>query len=134
MKMLCLLLLAALLVACVPPGLPGPAPTAQPGYLEGKVTIGPLSPVQKAGETPPPPPPEVCTARSIDVSAADGKTLVANVKVSAECTYRVALAPGSYVVNIARTGIDRGTGLPKTVTIAGGQTVQLDVDIDTGIR
>ncbi len=126
MRMLCLVLLGALLVAC--------APTPAPGQLEGHVTIGPLTPVEKAGETPAPIPPEVCTARAVEVFKADAKALAAHVQVGPDCTYRVTLAPGSYVVDIAHTGIDRARDLPRKVTIASGQTVQLDVDIDTGIR
>ncbi len=110
------------------------APSAHMGALTGHVTIGPLRPVERVGETPPPVPPEVYAARSISILAADGRTLVTNVKINSDGTYTVNLPPGVYVVNIARSGIDRAKNLPKTITIESGKTVQLDIDIDTGIR
>ncbi len=110
------------------------APVSSTGTLTGHVTIGPLSPVQRVGVTPPPIPPEVYAARTIQIFAADGATLVTNVKINPEGTYTVTLPSGNYVVNIARSGIDRARGLPKTITIANGKIVQLDIDIDTGIR
>lgn len=122
--------LGLLLAAC--------ASTATPevpvGYLEGRVTIGPLQPVEQVGVPTPTVPPEVYAARSIDIFQADGTTLVTNVKINSDGTYHVALAPGTYVVDIAPTGIDRSKDLPKTIVIESGQTVRLDIDIDTGIR
>ncbi len=60
-----------------------------------------------------------------------GKTAVANARIQPDGTYRVALPPGTYVVNIARTGVDRARGFPRTVTVATGQTARLDIDVDT---
>ena len=113
---------------------PSPTPIPQVGALEGRVSIGPLTPVERVGVPTPTPPPEVYAARSINIFQANGKTLVANVKINPDGTYRVELKPGTYVVNIARTGLDRGTDLPRTITIVDGQTTHLDIDIDTGIR
>jgi len=114
------------------------ASTATPevpvGYLEGRVTIGPLQPVERVGVPTPTVPPEVYAARSIDIFQSDGTTLVTNVKINPDGTYRVELEPGTYLVNIARTGIDRAGGLPKTIVIESNRTVRLDIEIDTGIR
>jgi hypothetical protein len=104
------------------------------GYLSGHVTIGPLQPVQRAGVPPASPAPEVYAARSIDIFQADGATLVANLKINSDGTYHIALSPGDYIVALARSGIDRARGLPKTITIESGKPVQLDIDVDTGIR
>lgn len=114
---------------------PTPARSANSGTLTGRVTIGPLRPgPARVGETPQPIPPEVYAARTIQLFAADGKTLVTNVKINPDGTYSVDLPTGNYVVNLARTGIDRAQGLPKNITIEAGKTIQLDIDIDTGIR
>jgi hypothetical protein len=51
-----------------------------------------------------------------------------------DCSYRVALPPGSYRVERDRRGMDFSKDLPRTVTITAGQTTRLDVSIDTGIR
>ncbi len=104
-----------------------------PGFLEGHVNIGPLLPVQRVGDTPTVPP-EAYAARQIIVYQADGKTVVTKLTPGKDGNYRVELAPGTYVVGMARVGIDRARGLPATVTITSGQTTRLDIDIDTGIR
>jgi len=104
------------------------------GYLEGNVTIGPLRPADRIGEPPLAPPPAAYAMRSINIFREDGATLVANVRIKLDGTYRVALAPGSYVVDIARTGMDRARSLPKTIVITTGQIVRLNIHIDTGMR
>jgi hypothetical protein len=116
-----------------PTSLATPTFNAIVGYLTGHVTIGPLQPVQRAGPSATPAP-EVFSARSINIFQPDGTTLVVNVRIDSDGTFRVALPPGVYVVTLAKSGLDRARGLPKTVTIEGGKTVTLDVDIDTGIR
>ncbi len=120
--------------ASAPIASPTSAPAQSSGTLTGRVTIGPLRPVERIGEPSPTPPPEVFTSRSINVFAADGSTLVTIAKINPDGMYTVKLPPGVYVVNIARTGMDRARNLPKTITIASDATVQLDIDIDTGIR
>jgi hypothetical protein len=106
------------------------------GYLEGKVIIGPLRPVQRAEEPASRVPPEVYAAYPIKIFKPNGQTWVADVKVGPGGAYRVALAPDTYVVALAGANIriSRGGDLPKTITIASGQTVRLDIDIDTGMR
>ncbi len=125
-----------LLAGCAVPGA-APQPTSAPGELAGNVNIGPLTPVERVGVPTPTPPPEVFTSRGIQVFQADGKTPVTSVMFSPDGTYRVALAPGKYVVALLKPGIG-GMGmarsLPAEVTIVSGQTTRLDIDIDTGIR
>ena len=102
------------------------------GTLTGTVSIGPLCPV------------EPCTvsrdqllaayaARPISISTAGG-TPVASVTADPATGYSVALRPGTYVVDAARQGIGGSRDLPKTVTIRSGETVWLNISIDTGIR
>lgn len=111
-------------------------PPTPVGYLEGKVTIGPLRPAQRVDDPVRPVPPEVYAAYPVKIFKSDGATWVADVNVQADGTYRIALAPGTYVVALARMGIRSGRGrdLPKTITIASDQTVRLDINIDTGMR
>jgi hypothetical protein len=103
------------------------------GVLEGQVTIGPLQPVEKPGETPTVPP-EVYAARKIMVYNQSHTMLVKQVDLSDTGYYRVELQPGIYVVDINHIGIDRSSDVPKQIEIKPGQTVRLDIDIDTGIR
>lgn len=137
------MVLALMLVspyACgVPAGPSVPAPTSSSagvvGYLEGRASIGPLTPVEKVGVPPPTPSPAACAARGLTVREATGDTEVAKFNLQSDCTYRVALRPGSYVVNLARTqGIGGSKDLPQIVAIESGKTVRLDISIDTGIR
>jgi len=90
--------------------------------------------VMREGQPTPTPAPEVYAAREIVVYARNGKTEVARAQIDARGNYQVALPVGTYVVDINRIGIDRGTDLPKEIEIASGQVTRLDIDIDTGIR
>ena len=102
------------------------------GTLTGNVTIGPLCPV------------EPCTlsqdrliaayaARPITISAPSG-SVVATVTADPETGYSVDLMPGSYLVDVPHQGIGGTRELPETVTIRSGETVRLNISIDTGIR
>ena len=105
----------------------------EPGILEGVVTIGPIMPVERPGvkyEIPC----EVYEARKVMVYDKNHKKLVQQVDIDCNGYYRVELEPGIYVIDINRIGIDHGSEVPMKVGIKPGQTIQLDIDIDTGIR
>ena len=104
------------------------------GTLEGHVSIGPLVPVLREGEPEPTPAPEVYAGRQIVVFSSGGRKEITRVEIDGQGNYRVALPAGSYLVDINHAGIDSAAGLPAEVEIMAGQTTQLDVDIDTGIR
>lgn len=108
----------------------GPAET---GILQGVVTIGPLVPVVGPGVEEPTPGPEVFAGRKVVIFDARGRELQ-QVEISGDGMYQVALAVGSYQVDINHLGIDHAAGLPATVEIRAGQITILDIDIDTGIR
>jgi hypothetical protein len=105
---------------------------SETGMLTGNVSIGPLCPV------------EPCTlshdrliaayaARPITVSTPAG-SVVSTVTADPETGYAVTLKPGTYRVDIPHQGIGGSGDLPATVTIRSGETVRLDISIDTGIR
>jgi hypothetical protein len=102
------------------------------GTLSGKVTIGPLCPVEPCTVTP-----ErlasAYAARTIVVSVPGGDVIAETVP-DPQNGYSVALKPGTYRVDIRHTGIDRSPDLPETVIIRADETVRLDISIDTGIR
>ncbi len=122
------------LVACQFTGGGPLPPLVAPGTLQGHINIGPLLPVQRVGQETPTVPPEAYAARQVIVYQADGKTVVIKVTPDKDGNYRVELAPGTFIVGMARVGIDRARDLPATVTISSGKTTRLDIDIDTGIR
>jgi hypothetical protein len=107
--------------------------TQEPGTLEGYVTIGPIWPVERPGEQKPIPP-EVYEARKVMVYDKSGKRLVEEVSLTSQGYYIVQLKPGTYRVDINRIGIDSSSDVPKQIVIETGQTVVLNIDIDTGIR
>ncbi len=102
------------------------------GLLEGKVTIGPISPVEREGE-PASTPPEVYEARKIIVKDnISQKTLVVDIDSNGD--YKVTLKPGTYTVDINYVGIDHSDDVPSQIVIESGKTTYLNIDIDTGIR
>jgi hypothetical protein len=120
-----LVVMMALNSGCIQPG-------SGTGTLTGNVTIGPLCPV------------EPCTvshdrlvaayeARPITISTTGG-SVVSTVIADPDTGYRIVLRPGTYVVEIPHQGIGGSRNLPSTVTIRSGETVRLDISVDTGIR
>lgn len=103
------------------------------GRLQGQVTIGPISPVERPGEKPPIPP-EVYQARKVMVYDEEGNDLIEQVDLGPEGYYRVELRPGTYLVDINNIGIDSSRQVPEVIEIEEGKTVVLNIDIDTGIR
>ena len=107
--------------------------TQEPGVLKGKVTIGPLVPVERPGveyEIPC----EVYEARKVMVYDKNHKKLVKQVDIDCNGRYQVELEPGFYVIDINRIGIDHSSEVPTKVEIKPSEAIQLDIDIDTGIR
>jgi hypothetical protein len=113
---------------CIAPAIPGGT-----GQIEGVATIGPLCPVepchisdeQRAG---------AYAARHLVITAEGLSSQEYTVPFSPDGHYTVALPEGYYRVDIAKNGIDRSPDLPKTVAIKQGETVTLNLSIDTGIR
>ncbi len=107
-------------------------PGAGTGTLTGNVTIGPLCP---AGPCPLPHDRLVAAyaARPITISTPGGP-VIASVIADPETGYTVALKPGKYIIDISHQGIGGSRELPETVTIRRGETVRLNITIDTGIR
>jgi hypothetical protein len=140
MKKIVLITLMFALTACAAqPTLAQPTPIGVPpvGFVEGKVSIGPLAPgPQRIDVTPEPIPPEVYAAYVIHIYRSDGTTKVMDVKIDSDGTYRVGLQAGSYTIGAARSdgGGMLSKGLPQPIEIQSGQTAHLDIDIDTGMR
>jgi hypothetical protein len=103
-----------------------------PGTLTGTVTIGPLCPVEPCTVTPDRLAASYA-ARTIVISMPGG-AVIAEAVPDPYTGYSFVLKPGTYVVDIRHQGIDRSQELPKTFTIHAGETIRLDVSIDTGLR
>ena len=107
--------------------------TDELGRLEGKVTISPIVPVERPGETYEIPC-EVYEERKVMVYDWHNDTLIRQVDIGCNGHYSVELEAGEYVVDINRIGIDSSSEVPTKVEIAPGEIFNLDIDIDTGIR
>ena len=108
----------------------------EPGFLEGKITIGPICPV----ETDPPvadclPTLETYKAYQVSVWTADLKRKITLLEPSLDGLFTTELQPGNYVVifDNSLSGIG-GSNLPVEVIINPGDITILNIDIDTGIR
>ena len=119
-------------------GLAACTDTTEKGLLQGKVNIGPISPVEQPGADTSIPC-DAYDARKIMIYDKSGRNLIQQVDI--ECnteenyaSYRIELKPGKYTVDINHLGIDFSKDLPEQVEIKAGITTRLDIDIDTGIR
>jgi len=106
---------------------------SETGILQGRVTIGPISPVERPGETPTIPC-EVYEARRIMVYDEKGNKLIQQIDIDCNGRYITELKTGIYTIDINRIGIDHSSDVPQKVEIKSSVTVGLDIDIDTGIR
>jgi hypothetical protein len=106
---------------------------SETGTLQGNVTIGPICPVERPGE-PCPVPCETYQARKVMIYDESGTKLVKQVDIDCMGHYRVELQAAEYTVDINRVGIDRSGDIPKKVDIRPGHTIDVNIDIDTGIR
>ena len=119
------------------------AASCQPGgdesvLLQGAVIIGPISPLEIPGISQPVPP-KVFSSRYLIIYDESGERIVRQVYFtqigrSAMGYYTAQIAPGTYVIDINRSGMDTAEGLPVTIDVIVDETVTIDVNIDTGIR
>jgi len=101
------------------------------GALSGRVTLGPVSPVQRPGG-----PPAMIPAPEVKLLIyGPARQEVAAVVTDADGKFRVDLPPGNYQVEMApRKGKEFTKDLPKMVTITPGQKMVLNIRLDTGMR
>ncbi len=121
----------AQLAMCLKNASADPTSRIAGGYLVGEVNIGPNCPVERADE-PCKVNPEVYTSREVVVYMSDQVTVKERVYLNSEGTYKMAIGPGSYFVQIVPAGI--GPGEKKPVTVKSFETTTVNFDIDTGIR
>lgn len=107
-----------------------------PGFLEGKISIGPICPVEKI----PPDPDCLPTAETyksypVSVWTANGEKKILQLSPSLDGMFKCELTAGTYLVIVEKMGSSIGSvNLPAEITINSDQTTTLNIDIDTGIR
>jgi hypothetical protein len=107
----------------------GAGPT---GTISGDVVAGPISPVERVG-TPTATVP--VTNRAVVIKAKDGAE-AARTTTDAQGHFSVSVTPGDYDVQVAivpgTVGMRQQT--PGDVHVIAGQTTQITIQLDTGIR
>ena len=107
--------------------------SATMGVVQGKVSVGPICPVEREG-APCEIPPEVYTSRTLVILSEGGKREVSSAPLHPDGTYKFVLAPGSYVLDMKRQGIDSAFELPHAFKLSRGEMFEFNLSIDTGIR
>lgn len=126
-RLLCVVLLVGLLLACGP----DEQPVVTNSGIEGRVSIGPVCPASQQG-TPCPDDPYQATLIVRDASSGNE---VASVRSASDGTFRVELEPGEYVVEPQPTNpVVPPYAEPQTVTVKPEQFTKLDILYDSGVR
>ena len=105
-------------------------PEVETGILKGKVTIGPLCPVEPCSVTVPNP----YISRKIILQKQTGE-FFPQIILQEDGSFEAEIGVGIYILSLSDCiflGCNRS--LPKTVTIEAGKTAEVEIDIDTGIR
>jgi len=110
--------------------------TQDAGFLQGKVSIGPICPVEKYPPDPGClPTAETYKAYPVGVWTANGEIKVAQINPALDGLYKTPLEPGNYLVILETSrGKFGNSNLPAEVTIFSQENTTLDINVDTGIR
>jgi len=108
--------------------------TAKPGFLEGHLKIISLKEVELAGGSPPKFTAENYAEYPLIVLTKDRQKEVARIAPDRDGNYRVSLPPADYILDVAGRGQRRLRAEPQPFTVVSGQTLRVDMDVDTGIR
>lgn len=106
------------------------------GLLEGRVSIGPICP----SATIPPaqeclPTAETYKAYPVTVWTSDGRWKIGQLAPDLDGMYSLELLPGQYLLVLEKSkSTIGGSNLPLKVTVVEGQSSNINIDIDTGIR
>jgi len=104
------------------------------GFLEGHLKIILSREVELADGTPAPVTAENYAEYPLIVLSQDRKTEVTRVTADRNGNYRVELPPGDYVLDVQRRPRGRVRATPQPFTVVSGQTIRVDMSVDTGIR
>jgi hypothetical protein len=110
--------------------------TGGSGTLTGKITIGPLCPVERIPPDPAcQPTAETYKAYQVSIWSSDMKVKIRDITPSLDGSYTIGLPTGTWMVALDRqlAGVG-GSNLPVSITVKEGSDTQLDISIDTGIR
>jgi hypothetical protein len=102
---------------------------AERGTISGKVTIGPLCPVEPC----PNPDPEIYTSRQLILQSPYWNHIY--IQLGADGSFRASVSAGTYTVGLTDcTFLGCERSLPITVAVSPNGLTTIDIHIDTGIR
>ena len=107
------------------------------GVLKGKISIGPLCPVERIPPDPAClPTMETYKAWATAVWTANKKSKLATLNPKLDGTYQIVLPSGNYSIDfdVAHTNTIGSNNLPTIISIANMDTTIFNINIDTGIR
>lgn len=107
---------------------------AEPGVLEGHLTITSLKAVQPDEATPSKGTSADYGSYPLLILSKDGKKNIREMTADKDGNYRVSLPPGDYVLDAKGRAPKGIRAKPKPFTIVAQQTVRVDFDLDTGVR
>jgi len=110
--------------------------TQETGFLEGKISIGPICPVER--DPPDPgclPTAETYKAYPVSVWTSNGRRKIAQINPALDGSFITELTPGNYLVILENEQNKIGSStLPVGISIISKETTSLNINIDTGIR
>ncbi len=109
-------------------------PPGPQGIVEGNLHIYSPKTVELADGSAPTVTAETYAEYPLVVLSQDGKKVITTVTADGKGQYRLALPPGSYVLDVQDRMRKHVRAKPQPFTVTADQTVHLDLDMDTGIR
>ena len=104
------------------------------GILQGNLKVISPQTVQSADGSLPTVTPQTYIDYPLVVLSSDGNRQIAVVNADAKGNYRVELPPGAYLLDIENRVRTHVRAKPTPFTVLAGQTVHVDMEMDTGIR
>ena len=106
------------------------------GFLEGKITIGPICPVERIPPDPGClPTAETYKAYPVSIWTLEGDLKIALINPALDGSFYTELPPGKFLVKLEKNqNGPGGSNLPVEVTITSRNVTLINIDIDTGIR
>jgi|SRR5437868_10157206 len=127
-----------LIAACIFVVLPGTASikAAPQGFLEGRLKIASLSPVELDGENAPrqtgPATPETYANYPLIILSQGERKRIAQITANADGSYRAALPAGDYILDVEGRVTKRLRVRAQPFTVVSNETVHVDLTIVTG--
>jgi hypothetical protein len=104
------------------------------GTLQGHLKIVSLETVQLADGSVPTVTPETYREYPLVVLSSDSKKEIATVTANSEGNFHTTLLPGSYILDIQNRARRHVRAKPVPFTVIAKQTVQVNMEMDTGVR